>query len=51
VGAVSLLPGRLPGLVTDVKLAVIEGGPHAIRFIHADHVNRTQPGLLRAANT
>jgi pimeloyl-ACP methyl ester carboxylesterase len=31
---------RLPGLIKDVKLAVIEGGPHAIAWTHADQVNR-----------
>jgi non-heme chloroperoxidase len=31
---------RLPGLIKDVKLVVIEGGPHAIAWTHADQVNR-----------
>ncbi len=31
---------RLPGLIDDVQLAVIEGGPHAIPWTHADQVNR-----------
>jgi non-heme chloroperoxidase len=30
---------RLPGLIDDVQLAVIEGGPHAIPWTHADQVN------------
>jgi non-heme chloroperoxidase len=30
---------RLPGLITDVQLTVIEGGPHAIPWTHADQVN------------
>jgi non-heme chloroperoxidase len=30
---------RLPGLVKDLKLVVIEGGPHAISWTHADQVN------------
>jgi len=30
---------RLPGLIKDVKLAVIDGGPHAISWTHADQVN------------
>lgn len=30
---------RLPGLIDDVRLAVIEGGPHAIPWTHADQVN------------
>jgi non-heme chloroperoxidase len=31
---------RLPGLIDDVQLVVIEGGPHAIPWTHADEVNR-----------
>jgi non-heme chloroperoxidase len=31
---------RLPGLIDDVQLVVIEGGPHAIPWTHADQVNR-----------
>ena len=31
---------RLPGLINDMELAVIEGGPHAIAWTHADQVNR-----------
>jgi non-heme chloroperoxidase len=30
---------RLPGLIEDVQLAVVEGGPHAIPWTHADQVN------------
>jgi non-heme chloroperoxidase len=30
---------RLPGLITDVQLTVVEGGPHAIPWTHADQVN------------
>jgi non-heme chloroperoxidase len=30
---------RLPGLIEDVQLAVVEGGPHAILWTHADQVN------------
>jgi len=30
---------RLPGLINDVQLTVIEGGPHAIPWTHADQVN------------
>ena len=30
---------RLPGLIHDVKLTVIEGGPHAIPWTHAGQVN------------
>jgi pimeloyl-ACP methyl ester carboxylesterase len=31
--------GRLPGLISDVQLVVIDGGPHAIPWTHADQVN------------
>jgi non-heme chloroperoxidase len=31
---------RLPGLIKNMDLAVIEGGPHAISWTHADQVNR-----------
>ncbi len=30
---------RLPGLIKDVQLVVVEGGPHAIPWTHADQVN------------
>ncbi len=30
---------RLPGLISDVQTVVIEGGPHAIAWTHADQVN------------
>jgi pimeloyl-ACP methyl ester carboxylesterase len=30
---------RLPGLIKDMDLVVIEGGPHAISWTHADEVN------------
>jgi non-heme chloroperoxidase len=35
---------RLPGLIKDMELVVIEGGPHAIAWTHADQVNKA---LLR----
>jgi len=31
---------RLPDLIKNVQLVVIEGGPHAIAWTHADQVNR-----------
>jgi non-heme chloroperoxidase len=31
---------RLPGLIKNVQLVTIEGGPHAIAWTHADQVNR-----------
>ncbi len=30
---------RLPGLIADMKLTVIDGGPHAIAWTHAEEVN------------
>jgi non-heme chloroperoxidase len=37
---------RLPGLIKDTELVVIEGGPHAIAWTHADQVNRALLGFL-----
>ena len=31
---------RLPGLIKDMRLVTIEGGPHAIAWTHADQVNQ-----------
>jgi non-heme chloroperoxidase len=39
---------RLPALIKDVELVVIEGGPHAIPWTHADEVNAAVLGFLRA---
>ena len=39
---------RLPGLIKDVRLVVIEGGPHAIPWTHADQVNTALLGFLRS---
>jgi pimeloyl-ACP methyl ester carboxylesterase len=39
---------RLPGLLHDVMLAVIEGGPHAIPWTHADQVNTALLSFLRS---
>jgi non-heme chloroperoxidase len=39
---------RLPALIKDVDLVVIEGGPHAIPWTHADQVNAAVLGFLRA---
>ena len=39
---------RLPGLIKDVRLTVIEGGPHAIPWTHADQVNTALLGFLRS---
>jgi non-heme chloroperoxidase len=38
---------RLPTLIKDVQLAVIEGGPHAIPWTHADQVNAALLDFLR----
>jgi non-heme chloroperoxidase len=38
---------RLPGLIGDMQLAVIEGGPHAIPWTHADQVNTALLDFLR----
>ena len=39
---------RLPGLIDDVQLVVIEGGPHAIPWTHADQVNTALLDFLRS---
>jgi non-heme chloroperoxidase len=31
---------RLPGLIGDPQLVIIDGGPHAICWTHADQVNK-----------
>ena len=38
---------RLPGLIKDVQLVVVEGGPHAIAWTHADQVNTALLDFLR----
>jgi non-heme chloroperoxidase len=38
---------RLPGLIKDVRLTVVEGGPHAIPWTHADQVNTALLDFLR----
>ena len=40
--------GRLPGLIKDVRLVVVEGGPHAIPWTHADQVNTALLDFLRS---
>jgi non-heme chloroperoxidase len=37
---------RLPGLIADVDLVVIQGGPHAIPWTHADEVNQALLNFL-----
>jgi non-heme chloroperoxidase len=39
---------RLPGLIKDMDLVVIAGGPHAIPWTHADQVNAALLDFLRA---
>jgi non-heme chloroperoxidase len=38
---------RLPGLIKDLKLVVIEDGPHAIPWTHADQVNAALLDFIR----
>ena len=41
---------RLPGLIDDVQLVVIEGGPHAIPWTHADQVNTALLDFLHSSD-
>jgi non-heme chloroperoxidase len=38
---------RLPGLIKDMELFTIEGGPHAIAWTHADQVNHALQDFLK----
>ncbi|HXT93030.1 MAG TPA: alpha/beta hydrolase [Trebonia sp.] len=38
---------RLPALISDLTVVVIEGGPHAIAWTHADQVNAALAGFLK----
>ena len=38
---------RLPGLIRDMHLVVIEGGPHAIAWTHASQVNQALLDFLK----
>jgi non-heme chloroperoxidase len=38
---------KLPGLINDVELTVIEGGPHAIPWTHAGQLNTALLDFLR----
>jgi non-heme chloroperoxidase len=38
---------RLPGLIKDMKLVVIDGGPHAVAWTHADQVNEALLTFLK----
>jgi pimeloyl-ACP methyl ester carboxylesterase len=37
---------RRPGLISDVKLVAVEGGPHDIAWTHPDEVNTALPEFL-----
>jgi non-heme chloroperoxidase len=39
---------RLPGLVHDLRLVVIQGGPHGIPWTHADQVNTALLDFIRS---
>jgi non-heme chloroperoxidase len=39
---------RLPGLIKDMQLVVVEGGPHAIAWTHAEQVNAALLDFLRS---
>ena len=39
---------RLPGLINDVQLVVVEGGPHAIPWTHASQVNTALLDFIRS---
>ncbi len=39
---------RLPGLIKDMRLVVVEGGPHAIPWTHADQVNTALLDFIRS---
>ena len=39
---------RLPGLIKDMQLTVVEGGPHAIPWTHADQVNTALLDFIRS---
>jgi pimeloyl-ACP methyl ester carboxylesterase len=41
---------RLRGLIDDVQLVVIEGGPHAIPWTHADQVNAALLDFVRSGD-
>jgi non-heme chloroperoxidase len=36
---ISATADRLPGLIADVKLVKVDGGPHNIAWTHPDEVN------------
>ena len=38
---------RLPGLIKDMQLVVIDGGPHAIAWTHSEQVNQALLTFLK----
>ena len=38
---------RLPGLIKDMRLVVIDGGPHAIAWTHTDQVDQALLNFLK----
>ena len=38
---------RLPALIKDVRFEIVDGGPHAIAWTHADEVNRVLLDFMR----
>jgi non-heme chloroperoxidase len=43
---ISATSGRLPGLIADLELVRVEGGPHNIPWTHPEEVNRALLGFL-----
>jgi non-heme chloroperoxidase len=39
---------KLPGLINDIRLVVVQGAPHAIAWTHADQVNTALLDFLRS---
>ena len=39
---------RLPALIKDIQLTIVEGGPHAIPWTHADQVNTALLDFIRS---
>ncbi len=46
---IDLTGNRLPGLIEDMELVVIAGGPHAIAWTHADRINRLLLDFIQPA--
>ena len=46
-GDLGQIASRLPGLIKDMHLVVVEGGPHAIAWTHAGQVNAALLDFLR----